>query len=127
MNKRPLSVTVISAIFLAAGVVGLAYHAMEFKAQGPFQYDVFWVCLVRLVAVVCAVFMLRAHNWARWLLVIWIAYHVVLSALHSISELIMHTLLLMVVAYFLFRRSASAYFRHTRVETTKADPISPMR
>jgi hypothetical protein len=29
MNKRPLSVTVISGIFLAAGLIGLAYHATQ--------------------------------------------------------------------------------------------------
>jgi hypothetical protein len=114
MNKRPISVSLISGIFLAAGLIGLAYHATEFKTRGPFQYEVVWVCLVRLLAIVCAVFMLRASNWARWLLMIWIAYHVVLSAFHSASELIIHGLLFVVVAYFLFRRSSSVYFRGAR-------------
>src|SRR2546429_32383 len=91
MNKRPHSVTVISGIFLIAGVIGLAYHATEFETQGAFQYDLVWVCLVRLLAIICAMFMLRARNWARWLLVIWIAYHVVLSAFHSPSALIIHS------------------------------------
>ena len=65
MNKRPLSITVISWLFVAAGVIGLAYHATEFKADRPFQYDVVWVCLVRLLAILCGVFMLRGSNWAR--------------------------------------------------------------
>ena len=116
MNKRPISVTVISGIFLAAGLIGLAYHATEFKTRGPFQYELVWVCLVRLLAIVCAVFMLRASNWARWLLMIWIAYHVVLSAFHSASQAIFHGLLFVVVAYFLFRRSSSLYFRGARAE-----------
>jgi hypothetical protein len=124
MNKRPLSVTVISVIFLVAGVIGLVYHATEFKSQTPFRYDLVWVSLVRLLAIICAVFMLRAGNWARWLLVIWIAYHVVLSAFHSASELIIHSLLLVVVAYFLFRPSTSLYFRAgQRSAPVNRDPV----
>jgi len=113
MNKRPLSITVISWLFVAAGAIGLAYHATEFKADRPFQYDVVWVSLVRLLAILCGVFMLRGSNWARWLLFLWIAYHVVLSAFHSLSELVMHSVLFLVVAYFLLRPQASAYFRGT--------------
>ena len=127
MNKRPLSVTVISGLFLLAGIVGLVYHAGEFKTQGRFQYDVLWVCLVRLVAIVCAVFMFRAANWARWLLLIWMAYHVVLSAFHSTSELVVHTLLLAVITYFLFRKPVSAYFRGAKGEPTPVKPDLVMR
>lgn len=125
--KRPLAVTVISGLFLAVGVVGLAYHITEFNAQGPFKYELVWVCLVRLLAIVCAVFMLRAGNWARWLLVIWIAYHVILSAFHSLAELIVHGLLLAVIAYFLFRPSASAYFRGARAASAQVDRDSVTR
>ena len=114
MNKRPHSITVIGVLFLAVGFIGLAYHATEFKTQGPFQYDPVWACLVNVVAIVCAIFTLRAANWARWLLVIWIAFHVILSAFHSLSQFIIHGLLLGVFAYFLFRRSASVYFRGAR-------------
>jgi hypothetical protein len=109
-NRRPHSVTAIGGLFLVAGVIGLVYHATEFKIQGPFQYDLVWVLFVRLLAIVCAVFVLRGRNWARWLLVIWIAYHIILSAFHLWSELLVHCLLLAVVAYCLFRRSASVYF-----------------
>src|SRR6266700_3042922 len=111
---RPRSITVIGWLFVAAGVIGLAYHATEFKAWRPFQYELLWVCLVRLLAVFCGVFMLRGSNWARWLLLVWIAYHVVLSAFHSFAEFVIHGLLFAVVAYFLFRPRASAYFRGVR-------------
>src|SRR5437867_10501293 len=114
MSKRPRSLTVVSWIFVAAGVVGLAYHATEFKAQRPFDYDFLWVCFVRLLAILCGVFMLRGSNRARWILLVWIAYHVILSAFHSLSGLIIHALLFAVVAYFLFRPQASAYFRGAR-------------
>ena len=124
VNKRPLSVTIIGLLFLAAGIVGLAYHSREFKTNGPFQYDVLWVCLVRLLAIISAVFLLRAANWARWLLLIWIAYHIVLSAFHSLSQVIVHGLLFAVIAYFLLRPSASAYFCGAKVAPAQADQCS---
>lgn len=111
MRKRPLSVTVISWMFLAAGVVGLAYHATEFNAQRPFDDDFLWICFVRLLAIICGVFLLRGSNWARWGLVVWLGYHVILSVLHTPFELLVHSLLFVVVLYFLFRPQASAYFR----------------
>ena len=113
MNKRPRSITVISCIFLAAGFIGLAYHATEFNARSPFEYDVVWVCFVRLLAILCGVFMLRGSNWPRWLLVVWLGYHVILSVLHTPFELLVHSLLFAGVLYFLFRPQASVYFRPT--------------
>jgi len=111
MNKRPLSVTVIGCIFIAAGVIGFAYHVPEFKSLRPFPNEIVWGLLVRLLAVLGGVFVLRRHNWARWLLLAWIGFHVVLSAFHSWSELIVHAVVFVVVAYVLFRPRASAYFR----------------
>ena len=114
MNERPRSVTAIGCIFIVAGVIGLAYHGAEFKAQRPFDYDIVWVLLVRLLAILGGVFLLRGSDWARWLLLIWIAYHVILSAFHSMFEVIMHGLLFAVIAYFLYRPRVSAYFRDSR-------------
>ena len=128
MNKRPRSITVISWIFLAAGFIGLAYHATEFNAQSPFEYDVVWVCFVRLLAILCGVFMLRGSNWARWLLVVWLGYHVILSVLHTPFELLVHSLLFAGVLYFLFRPQASVYFRPTsppsRIPETDDSPVA---
>ena len=119
MNTRPISVTVIGCIFIAAGVIGFAYHVTEFKTQGPFDYGIVWVSILRLLAILGGVFVLRGSNWARWLLLVWIAFHVILSAFHSRSELVVHTLLLAIVAYVLFfRPRASAYFRGSRADGT---------
>ncbi len=111
MNKRPLSVTIIGFIFIAAGVIGFAYHITEFKMQRPFEPEIVWVSLVRLLAILGGVFVLRGNNWARWLLLVWIAFHVILSAFHSLFEFVVHGLLFGDIAYFLFRPRASAYFR----------------
>ncbi|HZN63783.1 MAG TPA: hypothetical protein VFB66_00655 [Tepidisphaeraceae bacterium] len=110
MRRRPVSVTVVGWLFIAAGVVGLAYHVGDFRTPRPFRDGVVWVALVRLLAVAGGVFLLRGHNWARWLLLAWLAYHVVLSALHTPFELVFHGVLLLAIAYLLFRPGASAYF-----------------
>jgi len=112
MNRRPLSVTIIGYVYIVIGAVGFAYHFTEFKA--PFQYDFVWVELVRLIAIVCGVYMLRGHNWARWLALVWIAFHVVLSAFHTLPELAIHSLFCATLAYFLFRPTATSYFRAVR-------------
>jgi len=109
-NKRPLSVTIIACVYVVMGAIGFAYHFTEFKAHHPFQHDFVWVELLRLLAVVCGVYMLRGHNWARWLALAWIAFHVILSAFHTLSELAIHSLFCAILAYFLFRPSATRYF-----------------
>jgi hypothetical protein len=110
MNKRPISVTIISWIFIAIGVVTLAYELSELKGHS-FQSDDVWVGVVRFTAIVCGAFMLRGSNWARWLTMAWLAFHVVLSAFNSWHELAVHTALAAVFAYFLFRAPANEYFR----------------
>lgn len=111
MNKRPPSVTIIGWLFIGVGISGFIYHATGFKPQAPFDYDLVWVLFVRFLAIVSGVFLLRGANWARWLLLSWIAYHVILSTLHSTSELIIHIVLLGGITYILLRPEARRYFR----------------
>ena len=107
--KRPLSVTLISCLFIGAGVTGIIYHASELKdiATRP---EVIWVLVVRLLAIIGGIYALRSANWARWLLVAWIMYHVILSFYHSTAELAMHAILAVVVLIALFHKGANAYF-----------------
>jgi hypothetical protein len=70
-----------------------------------------WVELLRIIAIVCGIYLLRGSNWGRWLAIAWIAYHVVLSAFHSWLQLVVHCLLCTAFAYFLFRPKATEYFR----------------
>ena len=121
MNERPLSVTIIGCIFIAAGIVGFAYHVTEFWTKGQFEYGILLICLIRLLAILCGVFVLRGNDWARWLLLVWIAYHVILSAFHKLSELIVHALLFIVIAYLLFRPTSSAFFRSAKAEPAQTE------
>jgi len=116
-NKRPLAVTILAWLYIAVGTVGFAYHAGDFLARHAFNYDGLWIELTELLAIVCGVFMLRGHNWARWLALAWMAFHVILSAFHAIPELAIHSLFLAVIAWFLFRRPAAVYFRALRAKS----------
>ena len=60
----------IGLVFIAAGVVGLVYHAGNVRTLRPSEYAL--VCFVRLLAVVGGLFLLGGRNWARWLLLGWI-------------------------------------------------------
>ncbi len=124
MDKRPLSITLISWIFIVFGstafvasllpVFGIeTFHsAAEFRSYTPVVYSL--ILLLRLTAAVCGVFMLYAANWARWLLAVWLMVHVIISIWNSSFELVIHILLLILVSYYLFRPQASVYFRGKR-------------
>jgi hypothetical protein len=111
MQKRPLSLTLIGWLFIAIGGLGFFYHLSEFKGRPGFDYGLAGVCVVRLLAVIGGAGMLRGWGWARWLLAVWMAFHIGISALHNVSELVMHIVIFGVLAFFIFRPQATAYFR----------------
>ena len=111
MNQRPFSVSLIGWLFVVTGVIGFTYHMTELKLQIPVDIYAAWVLLVRLLAIVGGAFLLRGANWARWLLISWMAYHVANSTLHSIPELVIHSVILVGITYVLFRPQASRYYR----------------
>lgn len=121
MNKRPRSITVVSWIFIVLGAIGLVASLLPYfnatSAQRIAYSKAHWmVHIARIVAVVSGVFMLYGFNWARWLLVVWIVFHLILSILHSPLQLLVHGLLFAVVLYFIFRSDATAYFRSPRAK-----------
>lgn len=111
MNPRPLSVTLLALLLIAAGAVGLVYHFSELDPGHLLQNDAFWVELVRVLAIVAGIFMLRGRNWARSLAMAWVAFHVVISFGHSWTQLAMHILVFVVFGFFLFRPRANEYFQ----------------
>jgi hypothetical protein len=60
---------------------------------------------------VSGIFLLRGQNWARWLALAWIVFHVALSAFHPLRELAVHVVLCAFIALVLFRPAAGRYFR----------------
>jgi hypothetical protein len=104
---RPLPVTLIACLYIITGLVGSGAHLLDLHG---FESDVILAVLVNVIALIVGVWMLRRQNWARWLAVAWIAFHVILSIFHSPRELIGHAVFLVAIAFFLFRPRANAYF-----------------
>jgi hypothetical protein len=124
MKKRPLSITIIGWISILIGAGGLIHHGWEAleavrhsDAKNPAGLDE-WVMIlvVQLLALVGGVFLLRGRNFARWLLVAWMGFHVGISAMHSIHEMLVHSVFFIVLVYFLFAPKACAYFRGVDTE-----------
>ena len=115
MRQRPLSITIISWLFIIFGSIALLQGLLPFGditvAQRIAELNGHWmVHLSRILQIVAGVFMLYGHNWARWLVVVWIAFHIVISALHSTLQLFLHVAIFSVILFFLFRKQASTYF-----------------
>jgi hypothetical protein len=109
-RKRPLTVIIVSCLLIAAGATGLVYHLSDFRMSKPFQSEIVWISLVRLLAIVSGVFMLFGKNWARWLALAWITFHVVISFYHSFQQVLIHGLIFALIVYCLYRPKAGAYF-----------------
>jgi hypothetical protein len=105
--KRPLPVTILSYLFIATGLLGLPYHL----SQRPVDRWVALISVIQAIAVVAGVFLLKGRDWARWLVLGWLAFHVGVSAFHSLSDCIAHAVLLLAVAYFLLTPPDSKYFQ----------------
>lgn len=107
MSSRPISVTIISILFIVAGAVGIFYHFDELK---NINVQVAGVFVVRLLAIVGGVFSFRGENWARWLILAWMGFHVAISSLHTNLELVIHIGFFAIAVFALFNKNASAYF-----------------
>ena len=106
-NKPPLPVIIIALLYLAVGIIGFVYH---FRSLLAWQQDSVWVETTELLAAVIGAFLLRGHNWARWLAVAWMAFHVVLSAFESYAQAAVHLAFLALIAWALFAPAARRYF-----------------
>jgi uncharacterized membrane protein len=99
-------------LFIVVGLVSLAYHL----SQRPLDSWVALIFIIEVIAVVGGWFLLKGRNWARWLMLGWLAFHVVVSAFVSLSECLAHAVLFLVVAYFLLTPPDSKYFRSSPSE-----------
>ena len=109
-RTRPITITILSWLYIALGVLSTAAHYANFGSHKPMVNEFVWITALGAAAVLAGVFMLRGHNWARWLALAWMAAHVVISVFHPLQELIVHCALLVLFSYVLFRREAREYF-----------------
>jgi hypothetical protein len=112
--KRPLSITILSLLLIVMGVVGFFYHLKELVLSDPLSNDAVLVLLVRLLAVAAGILVFRGSNLGRWLSIIWMAYHVILSFFHPALELLIHLGFLALFLFVFFHPKVRVFFRTKR-------------
>ena len=112
---RPRSITVLALLYIAIGTVGFVYHFPHFYGERTYQQEDIWIELTEATAIISGAFLLRGKNWARWLALAWMAFHIMLS-IHEYPKLAIHCLFGAVIAVCLFSPSAARYFRRARSE-----------
>lgn len=110
MPSRPIPVALVACLYLAVGVIGFAAHFHSLLTRQP---DAWAIEITELFAALDGLFLFRRQNWARWLAVVWIAFHVGLSAMPPANALriSIHTAFLLFIAWALLRGPASRWFR----------------
>ena len=113
--RRPLPITIVGWLFVLVGGGGIVTQLVQLVNGGALDdrglRDVAIVLTLRLIALAGGVFVLRGADWARWLLIVWMAYHIWISLQHSWLEAAMHAAIFGLLLYLLFRRNSSAFFR----------------
>lgn len=118
MPRRPLILTIFGWFLILGGAAGFVYH---FPMHRAWQPDDAWPLSLELILLIAGVFILLGHNWARWMAVVWIGFHIGLSFYHSLGEVAVHTIILLIFAGILFHPAANAWFR-ARAGGATADP-----
>ena len=103
--RRPVPVLVVACLFLTVGIIGAVYHIHDLR-----QPDGISIEITEILAIVAGAFMLRGSNWARWLALAWMAFHVGLSAFGPLRELAVHALIFAGIAWLLFLPESRQYF-----------------
>jgi len=112
-RARLWSVIVVGMIFLALGVLDIARGLAPLIASAPHWHmatDDVEVLLIGVAAILGGIYVIRGRNWARWLLAVWMAFHVAIS-IGQPTKLVAHLAIFGFIAFLLFRPRASGYFR----------------
>jgi uncharacterized membrane protein HdeD (DUF308 family) len=110
--ERPFQVAFLGWLFIVVGSLSSSYHLLK----SPLDRWTIPILLVGIIAVVAGVFLLREARWSRWVLLVWLAFHVVISAFNSLPDAIVHAALLVVIGYFLLGPPTSKYFQRVQPE-----------
>ncbi len=106
--KLPIPVMIVACVYLLVGVGGFFVHFPELTAG---HRDAIAIELTELLAVVAAAGLLLRQNWARWLALAWVVFHVVISLFHPLRELLIHAALCVLIAWLLFRPATAGWFK----------------
>jgi hypothetical protein len=121
MKKRPIAVTGLGLLMIAAGMGGVAMGFVRARALWPLDEGLIWIVGFGVAALVCGIFMLRGQGWARWLTLVWVGCHIVISFFRDSREVLVHTVIFALVAMLLFRSDVREYFRGARASVARPE------
>jgi hypothetical protein len=104
--RRPVSVWIVSCVYIAVGTISFAYYFPELMAHHDQSV---LIEITELLAIVSGAFMLCGRNWARWLALVWMAFHVVIS-FPVVRQVVSHSIIFALIAWVLFRPDTRRYF-----------------
>lgn len=107
-SKRPIAVLIFSCLYIVVGTTEFFVH-FNFHELMVLQLDSLWIEPVELLAVISGAFMIRGRNWARWLALVWMAFHVAISFL-VVGQVVTHSIIFALITWGLFRPDARRYF-----------------
>jgi hypothetical protein len=110
--KRPIAVLFLSCLYIVVGSIGFVFNFTKLMALQP---QSIWIELTELLALIAGAFMFRAQNWARWLALVWMAFHVAIS-FPVVRQVVTHSIILALIAWILFRPDARRYFTPLKPE-----------
>lgn len=114
MNKPPTPVLIVAVVYFLVGVAGFVYHFRELTSG---HGDAIAMELTEMLAVVSGVGLLLRQNWARWLALAWVGFHVAISIFHPLRELLAHAGLFIVIAWLLFRPGTALWFQEAKASS----------
>lgn len=129
MNPRPTSITVIAWALIVLGGIALITTSMmtnnpqaqEMMSKSPLPLSVQYAMSYAgiLVSIVCGVAMLKGFNWGRTLYVAWsaVAFLIGFATSPMKAAMIPGLVVFLVIAFFLYRPKANAYFSPAVIST----------
>ncbi|HZT04423.1 MAG TPA: hypothetical protein VFA39_19405 [Steroidobacteraceae bacterium] len=112
-KTRPVFIAVIAAVFVAIGQgdVWRGAGPLASRHLHPTVEDL-TILGIGTAALLGGIFVFKGHNWARWLLAVWMALHVAFF-IRQPYVLLVHLAIFTLILAGLFHPAASRYFRQS--------------
>ena len=104
--RRPIAVLFLSCFYIAVGTIGFV---VNFPKLIALQHESIWIELTELLSLIAGTFMFCGRNWARWLALVWMAFHEAIS-FPVVRQVVTHSIIFALIAWVLFRTDARRYF-----------------
>jgi hypothetical protein len=117
-GKRPLSLAIVGWLFIVMGLVGASWVLLPglwgeppAPAGSLLPPDGWYVLATDAVACTGGALLLARVELARWVLIGWLAVHVLWSVGGGTDKLVTHAVLFVVITWLLIRPTAAAWLR----------------